>query len=143
MQLCLCSNFEDVRQGLHRITEILKSWDIGGDDLLRAEILLAEVLNNVVEHACADLPPSEIDVSLELRGTDLHISVNDRGRAMPEGKLPVAQPGLRGSDCAQFREGGYGWALIRDIASDLHYSRVSGRNTLSMTLQCTEIVMPG
>jgi serine/threonine-protein kinase RsbW len=106
------------------------------------EVVLAEVLNNVAEHAYAG-GPGQISVSLHLQGAALACLVTDSGVAMPEGQLPAgvlpgqgADPDSSYADLAlsDLPEGGFGWHLIRHLTEGLHYERVGGQNRLSFTI---------
>ena len=98
-----------------------------------AEIVLAEVLNNVVEHAYASAS-GEIEVTIRVAGGALTCTITDRGNHMPGHMLPDGlldiPPAL-----ADLPEGGFGWHLIRALASDLAYRRVGDRNELSFRLE--------
>lgn len=90
------------------------------------QIVLAEVLNNIVEHARADL----IDLNLWSEEGGTRFVIRDQGDEMPEGELPVGQPPQPGT----LPEGGFGWFLIRSFVQDLAYVRTDGRNELSFLL---------
>jgi anti-sigma regulatory factor (Ser/Thr protein kinase) len=91
-----------------------------------AELVLAEVLNNIVEHAYAD-EPGDIRISVCASSGALRVTVVDRGRAMPGGTLPEGRLAPLG---AELPEGGFGWYLIRTLARDVDYRRIGGRNEL-------------
>jgi serine/threonine-protein kinase RsbW len=102
------------------------------DDRGTAEIVLAEALNNVVEHAYAEAG-GEIEVTIRLDGTALHCVIRDEGRPMPGNAPPQGRlPEIRGLD--DLPEGGFGWHLIRVLSQDLAYRRIDGRNELSFRL---------
>lgn len=97
-----------------------------------AEIVLAEAMNNIVEHAYADAS-GQIDIALWLSPTDLLCQIEDEGRPMPGGVLPVGSlPAF--SDQDGLPEGGFGWHLIRTLCRDLTYDRRDGRNRLRFYL---------
>ena len=50
----------EVRNALVAARQRLSVWGVDQDTLAAAEIVLAEVLNNIVEHAYAKIPPGEI-----------------------------------------------------------------------------------
>ena len=58
------------------------------DERGTAEIVLAEVLNNVVEHAYASAS-GEIEVTVQITAAALTCTIIDRGRPMPGNALPV------------------------------------------------------
>jgi serine/threonine-protein kinase RsbW len=98
-----------------------------------AEIVLAEVLNNIVEHAYA-VAQGEIEVTINVANGMLECSVADSGKAMPGGHVPGGRAPALGN-LADLPEGGFGWLLIRSLALDLRYSRIEGRNCLSFRLE--------
>jgi serine/threonine-protein kinase RsbW len=99
-----------------------------------AELVLAEVLNNVAEHAYGEAG-GMVSVTLGPDPGGIRCLITDAGRAMPGGQLPEGRlPG--GSDVAleDLPEGGFGWHLIRALCVDLTYARVGGHNRLSFVL---------
>lgn len=108
---------------------------IGADDCANAELILAEVLNNVAEHAYAGLGgPVELNVRIDADGLDC--LVIDRGCGMPTGDAP--NPGAPVLDAANLPEGGFGWHIIRCLTSDLRYRRDGNRNRLMMVIPWVE-----
>lgn len=113
---------------------------LAGDTAMRdsARIVLAEVLNNIVEHSYGG-KGGEIDLRLELSERGLAVQVSDRGRPMPGGTLPVGlAPRL--SDVATLPEGGFGWFMIRQLVRDLEYQRIGPCNRLSFCIPSEQIV---
>lgn len=97
-----------------------------------AELLLAEVLNNVVEHAYAN-GAGDIEVSVGLRGRSLMFRVLDHGAELPGHVLPSGT--LAELDPhSDLPEGGFGWHMIRALAKDVEYRRQNGCNQLSFRL---------
>lgn len=104
------------------------------DDGARIELVLAEVMNNVIEHALRDCPDGVIELELSLRDDLAECRVSDDGAAMPQACRPL--PGTRAPLGApsDLPEGGFGWHLIRELSRDLSYERRSGWNRLSLTV---------
>jgi serine/threonine-protein kinase RsbW len=97
-----------------------------------AEIVLAEVFNNIVEHAYSEQPGS-ISVSLCDVGRGVEVVVIDQGRAflqeqLPQDKLPLIDAS------EDLPEGGFGWYIIRTLVQDLTYRRSQSTNHLSFVL---------
>ncbi|MFN3825180.1 MAG: ATP-binding protein [Pseudorhodobacter sp.] len=89
-----------------------------------AEIVMAEVLNNIVEHAYgADGGVIEMSLCREEGGIQCHIA--DTGRPFPFGTPPE---GILPDLSEDLPEGGFGWALIRAYAENLRYERCEGWN---------------
>lgn len=98
-----------------------------------AELVLAEVLNNIAEHAYRGRV-GPIVLRLKPCAGGVFCLLSDDGVAMPGGGLPEGQrPGI---DVARddLPEGGFGWHLIRLLTSRLRYDRRSGCNRLGFVL---------
>ncbi len=118
-----------VRDGLHRMFDAPPLSGLSATARGTAEIVLAEVLNNIVEHAYGDAGGT-IRLCLALHDGGLLCRTEDRGMPMPQGRLPPGIP----PDPALTAEGGYGWHLIRMLARNLGYSRVAGVNCITFLL---------
>lgn len=94
------------------------------------ELVLAEVLNNVVEHAYAHYP-GNIEVTLWPHADGMRGCIVDSGLPMPNGQVPAGDPPDLVGDLP---EGGFGWNLIRSLTTGLDYRRVADRNHLQFTL---------
>lgn len=94
-------------------------------------IVLAEVLNNIEEHAYAMQAGGWIELWLvpgPAPGT-LAVTVEDAGLAMPGGRLPGGLlPEIDPGRPERWPEGGYGWGLVRRLTRELGYERRDGRN---------------
>ena len=105
--------------------------------------LLAEVLNNIVEHGYPDRPPGLIHVSIVPSGKGLSCAVADDGTALPtECLAPRHDPLTRASmnrprseeSFLHLPEGGFGWVLIQGLTTNLCHYRENGRNILAFYL---------
>ena len=128
-----------VRQALADLLAAPQVRALGGADRGTVELVLAEVLNNIVEHAYAG-GTGPVEVDLWATNTGLSFRVADAGSAMPDGTLPPGQlPDLPPfgdgpSELADLPEGGFGWHLIRSLTRDLTYARHGGRNLLTFAI---------
>lgn len=132
MHLTLASDPVAVRNALE--TLLASNAMLGLDDCARgtAEIVLAEVLNNIVEHAYA-ATTGEIVISLSPQPDGVFVAVRDQGRAFPHEELPQGiLPAI--DSAADLPEGGFGWFLIRTLVQSLEYQRTGSTNHLSFTL---------
>lgn len=122
-----------VREGLKALFETVVLRNLPEDGRGTAEIVLAEALNNIVEHAYAH-HAGDIEISLHLRPNELICRIIDTGQPMPDDQLPEGK--LAGfTPDGELPEGGFGWFLIRSLSQDLHYRREGGRNLLSFRLE--------
>ncbi len=97
------------------------------DHAATAQLVLAEVLNNIVEHAYARYP-GDIVLTCQMGEGRLWVRVVDDGCPLPDAARAPHGPIAFAQD---LREGGYGWFLIRSLTQDLTYRRDAGQNVLS------------
>jgi serine/threonine-protein kinase RsbW len=123
----------EVRRALGRLRPALARLSPPGEDPELAEIVLAEVLNNIVEHAGGPRGGARVAVALWPAAAGILCRVRDDGRPLPGHDLPAAAPPVP----ASLPEGGFGWVLIRGLTRDLAYRRRRGRNELVFTIPVT------
>lgn len=126
------ADFMAVRSGLQNLFAQEPLCSLCEDTRGTAEIVMAEALNNIVEHAYA-AQAGLIDIWVGLGATGLECSISDYGRPMPDFQLPKGhQHNLAQMD--DLPEGGFGWFLIRSLAQDLQYQRRYNQNLLRFRL---------
>lgn len=119
-----------VRAVLLQIDGLLCAEGVGRDDRGTCETVLAEVLNNIVEHAYASATHGHIGVTLSRDNCGLAVEVTDDGAPMPGGRLPDPRPAPLNVPRADLPEGGFGWSVIRSLTTGLDYRRENGTNRL-------------
>ncbi|WP_254438803.1 MULTISPECIES: ATP-binding protein [Ruegeria] len=102
------------------------------------KIALAEAINNVVEHAYADITPAKVKVRCRLHQNWLEILISDTGNPLPGFRVPDGIPASLGSTVEDLPEGGFGWFLIHELTSDIRYERSNGCNRLSLRFDFPE-----
>ena len=137
IEITFPSHPEQVRRALQKVLAsplLTNPRQTAQEDDLRgtAEIVLAEVLNNIVEHAYAD-QAGNITLRLVRHDGGLHCTVSDTGAPMPGLCLPAGRSQPL-ADLADLPEGGFGWFLIRSLTVGLDYRRIAGVNRLSFQL---------
>lgn len=130
MKIVIPSDPLAVREGLKALLDAFPLLGLPEDDRGTAEIVLAEVLNNIVEHAYAQ-HSGEIELTLTQNATGLDCRIVDQGLPMPDAQPPAGVLG----NIDDLPEGGFGWHLIRTLSRDLAYQRVDGCNLLSFRLE--------
>lgn len=126
------SNTMAVRDILDRALACLSDWDVAADRIGPVHIVLAEVMNNVVEHAYSYAEGLPIALEMQLQGGQLSCTVIDSGKAFPDGEPPVGAKVCLDCDMADMPEGGFGWFMIREQSDSLSYERRDGRNHLTV-----------
>ena len=125
------ADFRWVRRWIERTVDGLVANGVSVDDASSVEIVLAEALNNVVEHAYTEDNPGKVRLVVKNRGKALMVEITDHGRPMPKGRAPIGNhPMTEFNQRDAMPEGGYGWFLIREIVRDLVYDRRDGQNIL-------------
>ncbi len=101
-----------------------------------AEIVLAEAMNNIVEHAYVGVS-GEITLTLWQAGGEVGCRITDRGLSMPDDTLPEGSLAMADTP-ADLPEGGFGWFLIRSLSRDLRYARYGTLNELTFVLDAEQ-----
>ncbi len=125
-----------VRRMLHGLHLSLLANGLSEADMEHVEIVLAEVLNNVVEHAYADRQRGSIAMVTRLKSYELEIELIDTGAPMPNDQLPCGTLSAHDS-MEDLPEGGFGWHLIRALTDRLEYVREKGQNRLTLHIPRT------
>ncbi|MEM9970533.1 MAG: ATP-binding protein [Pseudomonadota bacterium] len=124
------ATFENVRLAISKAKDAMAPLKLTDEDESSIELILAEALNNVVEHAYP--PGHDGNVKLVLRHgrAGLLIEIRDTGRPMPNGRTPLGLHPHENHPENALPEGGYGWYLIRQLTTDVVYDRENGENFL-------------
>ncbi len=96
------------------------------------ELVLAEALNNVVEHAYREESDHPIHLVLSCADNLARASIRDRGIPLPKGRLPEGKPANLDVPIQDLPEGGFGWFMIQTLASRVVYNCQAGENTLEL-----------
>jgi serine/threonine-protein kinase RsbW len=124
-----------VRAALGRFRAELAPLELPQDALGTIEIVLAEILNKIVEHAYPEpAAPGPIELGCDACADMLNLQIVDEGIAMPGGGLPQIAAPEPGGALDSLPEGGFGWHLIRSLAQDVRYTRCDRRNILDIRL---------
>lgn len=131
-----------VRGALRSAMHALRAMEIEQDVTGVVEIVLAEVLNNVVEHAYASHGRGVVELEVTQVGDMLEFCIRDDGAPMPGETLPTGQ--VHDLDVApdDLPEGGFGWFMIRELTQDLRYLRSGNRNELRFRMMSAAATRP-
>lgn len=102
------------------------------DQLGDIQIVLAEVLNNIAEHAFSGAQPEVARLTLSTTGPWLDAVAEDAGRPLPN--LTPPDPDLPATDvaCDDLPEGGFGWFLVQQLSDKVSYERIDEMNRLCL-----------
>lgn len=119
-----------VREALIKLMVSWESWGLPNALCAGAEQVLAEVLNNVVEHAHAGREDGLVIVKCLRRDQNLHVEVLDNGIEMPSAALVPKDLAPVNETLDDLPEGGFGWFMIHHLTKDLKYQRQDGWNRI-------------
>lgn len=139
LRLTFLASCEDIRHALSDLRTFLRDAGIDADERGTVEIVLAEVLNNVAEHAYAMREPGKVWLDVTLEEESLIADITDAGvplpgLCLPAGRNPAPDAAISSLSRHDLPEGGFGWFLIRSLTSTLRYRRVAGRNHLHLAM---------
>ena len=132
--LCFAGEPFSVRDALGQVANWLKERNVCEETCGMIELVLAEVLNNISEHAYRGDHAGPVELSLKCCSSDVCLCLRDQGCAMPGGALPAGIAPNVDAPIKDLPEGGFGWFLINSLAHDLNYCREAGRNCLSFKM---------
>lgn len=125
----------EVRLALETLREKLTERQLEACNAGTLEIVLAEVLNNVVEHALADRSDGRIALTGNYDANSWHLRVRDNGAPMPDDQIPSGKQPEVDTDLMDLPEGGFGWMMVRTLARDIVYARAQDNwNELTFTI---------
>jgi len=130
---CLSDTFE-VRSSLKSLMHDMEGRDYLPEERGTVELVLAEVLNNVAEHAYEEKGDGRIELDVSYIPGGIAIRLQDFGRPMPNGQTPLGMPANLDVEIDDLPEGGFGWFLIGELAKDLVYERRGETNHLSFRM---------
>ncbi|MBB3994352.1 serine/threonine-protein kinase RsbW [Sulfitobacter undariae] len=105
------------------------------DEMITIQLVLAEALNNIIEHALPYVgKPTGIRIKADYNACGLDLVITDEGAPMRNHALPNPPAPDINVDIAMMPEGGFGWFMIRSLVQDVSYRRKDGLNHLTLRL---------
>lgn len=128
-----------VRAAIEKICLNLREIGFDGQWCSVVELVLAEALNNVAEHAYRGASYGVINITVTTSAPEIRIELRDRGHPMPNGQIPTGYPPRTDMSLEDLPEGGFGWFMIRRLTRLLAYERCDGENHLILCLDSKSI----
>ncbi len=124
----------NVRIALSVLNGYIERVFLTGNIVTDTTIVVAEVLNNIVEHAYANRCDGFIQLRAELTPDGLVLDIFDHGCVMPNNILPIGYPPEIDVLREDLPEGEFGWFLIQSLTCDLTYTRIGEENRLHFVI---------
>jgi serine/threonine-protein kinase RsbW len=123
-----------VRWAVSHALDRLFEYHVAPDFQFTVEIVLAELLNNIVEHGYRATGEGSIHLKVLLVDDHIRVETIDHGVQMPGHEAPhPPEPNLNVTR-DDLPEGHFGWFLIRKLSDDLIYTRTKDENRLSLCI---------
>ena len=129
----IAPDFASVRKTLACIDGWLRDYDVKSDSRDNVQLVLAEVLNNIIEHAALG-GSQDIDLSLSLASEDIECQIHDLGRPI---RVLLHRSNYEFSEDTQIAdlpEGGFGLFLVQSIARNIRYLPINQGNHLALSV---------
>jgi len=126
----------NTRAVLHAVETTLLGAGVSAKDTENIELVLAEVLNNVTEHAYRGTS-GPVEMILTIAAGAVECTIRDQGRPMPGGAPPKGHVPRPDCPVEALPEGGFGWFIIHRFTRDLTLQSCEGWNVLHFVLPLT------
>lgn len=132
LQVAILSVQSEVTNVVSMISGWLISHKVEQEIVAELELVLAEALNNVVEHAYLYREDGEIELLITLDDRRLKARITDSGREF-DGPPPLKEMNVEDCEFEELPEGGFGWNLIRTLTDDVEFEHQDHKNRLTLT----------
>ena len=133
--LSFAAEEQALRVALAQVRDFLNASGFPESFLGNVELVLAEAVNNVIEHAYANIHGGQVEIRLEKTDSGIVVFLEDDGAAMPDGMAPEGRLHDLKVDLKDLPEGGFGWFLIRELTDSLEFNRIGNRNQLCVHMR--------
>ncbi|MEO0750521.1 MAG: ATP-binding protein [Pseudomonadota bacterium] len=119
------------------IRAVLERDGFANDIISRIEIALAELFNNIAEHAYRNDGMGEVRCTMGVSGRWMIVEVTDQGGPMPGGEIPEGTLPDLDVSLDQLPEGGFGWFMILAQADTISHHRLALGNCTRLNFDLT------
>ncbi len=112
------------------VAEVARMGGFTEKEIYSLQLAADEAASNIIEHAYAGVSNASLDVTCDVDGDEIIITMHDTGKPFDPSK--VKQPNLK-ADLSERQIGGLGVYLMRKLMDDVRYeanSRTGNRLTM-------------
>jgi len=131
VRLSLEANLEALESGQAALASFLDEAGASEKTAYNASLAFEELVSNVMRHAYPS-GHGPIDVSVELDGAEVILTVEDQGR--PFNPLLAEEP-AKPASVEEAQIGGWGISLVRMAATNIEYRRIDSRNRVRVRIR--------
>lgn len=130
-------NLPSLQGEVTKTVQAVQSWlcdhRVGPDHIDNIALVLAEALNNVIEHAFVYAEDGQISLKIWIDTDAVCFTLVDDGAAMAG--IPAKQEmSTHVVALEDLPEGGFGWFLIHSLSNNLLYERKGAQNELTVSV---------
>ena len=123
------ANFEFLDEIRNFVAEVARHGGFNDKEIYSLQLAADEAASNIIEHAYEGIPNGFLDITCDMKGDAIIITMRDEGISFDPSK--VKQPNLK-ANLSERQIGGLGVYLMRKLMDDVHYESVGKSNTLTM-----------
>lgn len=112
------------------VAEVARRGGFKEKEIYSLQLAADEAASNIIEHAYAGVNNGAIQISCEMDGDRIIITMKDQGKSFDPSR--VKQPDVS-ADLSERQIGGLGVYLMRKIMDEVRYQTSADGNTLLMT----------
>lgn len=133
LDLNIYSELKQASEAVSRVGKWLEQERVETECIGDVMLVLAEALNNVIEHAYGTETSGDIQIKGILRAQTLSLQIVDKGRPF-DGPPDEVILNTEVYELSEMPDGGFGWFLIKSLTEDIHFSREGDKNKLTLVV---------
>lgn len=133
LDLNIYSDLRQASEAVARVGKWLEQENVESECIGDVMLVLAEALNNVIEHAYGSERKGDIQIKATMRAETLSTQIVDQGKPF-DGPPEKVDLNTETYDLSELPDGGYGWFLIKSLTEDIHFSHEAGKNKLTLVV---------
>lgn len=112
------ARFEFLDEIRSLVAQVAREGGFSEKDIYSLQLAADEAASNIIEHAYAGVSDAVLEITCDMRGSELVITMRDTGKPFDPSK--VKQPNLK-ADLSERQIGGLGLYLMRKLMDDVRY----------------------
>jgi serine/threonine-protein kinase RsbW len=121
------AQFEFLDEIREFVAQVAREGGFTEKEIYSLQLAADEAASNIIEHAYEGISNADLDITCNMRGDTLTITMRDRG--IPFDPSSVKQPNLK-ADLSERQIGGLGVYLMRKLMDEVHYESNSKTGNL-------------
>ncbi len=123
------AKYEFLNEIRNFVAEAARDGGFDDKEIYSVQLAADEAASNIIEHAYEGVADGQIELTCEMRGMELIISMQDHGKSFDSKK--VKSPNLK-TDLSERQIGGLGIYLMRKLMDEVNYRSSGAGNLLTM-----------